>query len=293
LKRRSFKAIQQVYEEVARYDFLLNRIGTAGISLLVVSLAATGIVIIVVYTESQISSISESIIEKKVNVVKVLASRASFRLSDAATILRISSSLPQIASRPNASLIDENLHGVPQSSEVDKRFVAKIIMEEYPNFDTVSFLLTNGDLYLVEPFESQKNVTLKNFAFRDYYKGVVATNKPYLSQIFRSNATGHIISAIAVPVHEKINGSFIGIWLGALGLKDMSQAIQELDVSNELVEYVDHRGRQAQIYVYLARLGHDNVQVFLELSNFVSSNQYGLFVGSTLHMLLILSRIFI
>ena len=36
-----FDVIQQVYEEVARYNFLLNRIGTAGISLLVGALAAT------------------------------------------------------------------------------------------------------------------------------------------------------------------------------------------------------------------------------------------------------------
>ena len=81
------------------------------------------------------------------------------------TILKISGNLPQIASRPNASLIVENLKGVPQNAEADKRFVAKTIMEEYPNFDTVSFLLPNGDLYLVEPFESQKNVTLKEFCF--------------------------------------------------------------------------------------------------------------------------------
>lgn len=200
--------------------------------------------IIVLYTQSQISLISERIIEKKVNQVDVLASRASLRFADAATILRISSHLPQIASRPNASLIVENFKGVPQNAEADKRFVAKTTMEEYPNFDTVSFLLPNGDLYLVEPFESQKNVTLKNFAFRDYYKGVIATDKPYLSQIIQSNATGHSIAAIAVPVHDKINGSFIGIWIGALNLKDMSQAVHELSMRNELVAYVDHRGHQ-------------------------------------------------
>ena len=200
--------------------------------------------IIVLHTESQIRLISESIIEKKVNEVNVLASRASLRLADAATILQISSNLPQIATSPNASLIIENLRGVPQNTESEKRFIAKTIMKEYPNFDTVSFLLTNGNLYLVEPFESQKNVTLKNFAFRDYYKGVIATEKPYLSQIIKSNATGHTIAAIAVPVHDKINGSFIGIWIGALNLKDMSQAVHELSMSSELVAYIDHRGHQ-------------------------------------------------
>ena len=236
---------------------MLNRIGTAGISLLVAALAALGIFIIVLYTESQIRSISESIIEKKVNEVNVLASRASLRLADAATILRISSSLPQIASKPNASLVDENFHGVSQNAETDKRFVAQTILKEYPNFETVSFMLPNGDLYFVEPFESQKNVTLKNFAFRDYYKGVIATDKPYLSKVFRSNATGHIISVIAVPVHDKINGSFIGIWIGALNLKDMSQAVRESSTSNELITYVDHQGHQVV---------SNNEKEFLELT---------------------------
>jgi signal transduction histidine kinase len=224
---------------------------------LVAALAALGIFVIVLYTESQISSISESIIEKRVSEVNVLASRASLRLSDAATMLRISSKLSQIASIPNASLVDENLHGVSQNAEADKRFVAETIMEEYPNFETVSFILPNGDIYLVEPYESQKNITLKNFAFRDYYKGVIATDKPYLSQVIRSNATGHIISAIAVPVHDQINGSLVGIWIGALNLKDMSQALHELAVSNELVAYVDQHGHQVV---------SNNAKEFLELT---------------------------
>ena len=227
-----------------RYDFVLIRFGTAGISLLVLALAALGILIIVLYSESQIRSVTDSIIEKKVNEVNVLASRASLRLSDAATILKISKDLPQITSKPNASLIVEKLNGVPLNAEADKRFVAKTIMKEYPNFDTVSFLLTNGDLYLVEPFESQKSATLKKFAFRDYYKGVIATDKPYLSQVIISNATGHTVSVIAIPVHNQANGSFIGILLGALNLKDMSEALHELGRNSEIVTYVDHRGHK-------------------------------------------------
>jgi signal transduction histidine kinase len=240
---------------------------------LVVALAALGILIIVLYTQSQISLISKSIIEKKLNQVDVLASRASLRLADAATILRINSNLPQIASRPNASLIVKSLNGVPQNAEVDKRFVAQTIMEEYPNFDTVSFLLPNGDLYLVEPFESQKNVTLKNFAFRDYYKGVIATDKPYLSQIIKSNATGHTIAAIAIPVHDKINGSFIGIWIGALNLKDMSQAVHDLTMSNEIIAYVDHLGHQvvSNNEKEFFEMTHGNASFVLEkLTGFIS-----------------------
>ncbi len=84
--------------------------------------------------------------------------------------------------------------------EVGKRIVAKNIMQHYPNFETVSFLLANGDAYMIEPYELQKNITIKNFAFRDYYKGVIGSGKPYLGEIIRSNATGHVVSVLAVPV---------------------------------------------------------------------------------------------
>lgn len=110
------------------------------------ALAALGILIIVIYTESQIGLFSDNIIEKKVNGVNVLASKASLRLSDAVTILNITGSLPQITSAPNLSLIEENLHGIPQYAEPEKRDVAKIILRDYPNFETVSLLLANGDV---------------------------------------------------------------------------------------------------------------------------------------------------
>jgi len=142
------------------------------------------------------------------------------------------------------SLITEGSHGVPKSQELGKRLVAKNIMQHYPNFETVSFLLANGDVYFIEPYESQTNVTLKNFAFRDYYKGVIATDKPYLSQAIRSYATGHIVSAIAVPVHDATNGSFNGIWIGALDLKDISKVLHDLIPSTELVAYIDQHGQK-------------------------------------------------
>ena len=120
------------------------------------ALAALGILIIVIYTESQIGLFSDNIIEKKVNGVNVLASKASLRLSDAVTILNITGSLPQITSAPNLSLIEENLHGIPRYAEPEKRDVAKIILRDYPNFETVSLLLANGDVYFIDPMKAKK-----------------------------------------------------------------------------------------------------------------------------------------
>ena len=202
------------------------------------------IIIILTFTEIQSRIISANIIEKKISEVNVLASRTSLRLTDAATILVITSNLSQVTTTPNMSLITEDSHGIPKNEDMDKRMIARNIMQSYPNFETVSFLLPNGDLYFLEPYESQKNLTLKNFAFRDYYKGVITTGKPYLSQAIRSNATGHIVSAIAAPVHDAMNGSLSGIWIGALNLKDISQVLHDQVPSTEIVAYVDQKGRK-------------------------------------------------
>ena len=202
------------------------------------------IVIILTFTEIQSQIISANIIEKKVSEVNVLASRTSLRLIDAPTILAITSNLSHVTTTPNMSLISEDSHGVPKNEEKDKRMIARNIMLHYPNFETISFLLANGDIYFLEPYESQKNLTLKNFAFRDYYKGVIATGKPFLSQAIRSNATGHIVSAIAVPVHNAMNGSLSGIWIGALNLKDIGQILHDQVPNTEIVTYVDQKGQK-------------------------------------------------
>jgi signal transduction histidine kinase len=220
------------------------RLGITRISLLIAALAIVAIVIILTFTEIQSQIISANIIEKKVSEVNVLASRTSLRLIDAATILAITSNLSHVTTTPNMSLISEDSHGVPKNEEIDKRMIARNIMLHYPNFETISFLLANGDIYFLEPYESQKNLTLKNFAFRDYYKGVIATGKPYLSQAIRSNATGHIVSAVAVPVHNAMNGSLSGIWIGALNLKDISQVLHDQVPNTEIVTYVDQKGQK-------------------------------------------------
>ena len=223
---------------------MLKSSGIIGISLLIAALAIIAIIIIIVFTETQSAIISSNIIEKKVSEVSVLASRTSIRLTDAATILEITSNLPQVAKPTNVSLINQNENGVPENQETEKRSLARSLMRYYPNFETISLLLPNGDLYFIEPFESQKNTTLKNFAFRDYYKGVMATDKSYLSEAIRSNATGHIVSVIAVPIHNPANGSLIGIWIGAIDLSDISKVLRDQISSSELVAYLDQHGQK-------------------------------------------------
>lgn len=196
------------------------------------------------FTELQIQNTRDQIINAKVNEVNVLGSRTSLRLTDAATILKIASSSPQFTRLPNLSLLSSSSVGVPENQEVARRTIAKNIMQHYPNFETIGFLQANGDLYLLEPFRAQKNVTLRNFAFRDYYRGIIESQEPYLSEVIRSNATGHTVAALAVPVFYPNNGSLIGILVGALDLKDISAALKEVSSGTEIVSYLDHLGQE-------------------------------------------------
>lgn len=211
----------------------------------IAALAAVAIIIIIAFTESQSSIISTNTIEKKISETNVLASRTSVRINDAVSLLEITGKLPVVSTPANSSLVNEDIHGVPVNQEGEKRSLARLIMRYYPNFETISFLLPNGDVYLVEPFSSQKNITVKNFAFRDYYKQVISTDKPYLSNAIRYNATGHTASAIAVPVHGASTSSgILGIWVGALDLKDISRALHDQIPSSELVVYFDQSGQR-------------------------------------------------
>ena len=44
----------------------------------------------------------------------------------------------------------------------------------------VVFIMPNGDIYFDEPYSIQQTLTNNQFAFRDYFQGVIRTNDTYL-----------------------------------------------------------------------------------------------------------------
>ena len=91
--------------------------------------------------------------------------------------LQIASSLPQILQPPNINLIDPKVNGIPEDAIIEKRKIAKILLDQFNEFSSIVFLLNNGDVYFDEPFERQLNLTTNNPSFRDYYQMVVETKK--------------------------------------------------------------------------------------------------------------------
>jgi Cache domain len=152
------------------------------------------------------------------------------KVTKLATALQIASSLPQILQPPDINLIDSKINGIPEDADIEKRKIAKILLDQFEFFSVV-FLLNNGDVYFDEPFERQLNRTITNLSFRDYYQAVEQTKKTYLSDAIISITTGRNLAVIATPVINKEN-EMTGILLGALNFNNYDKFLQSLNLQN-------------------------------------------------------------
>lgn len=213
---------------------------------LIVILCSGGVLTIgtnVYLTNIMIDNQINEITRTKSNQVEILADDAQLRIDKVASALQTTSNLPALTTVTNASLISNNLHGIPSSAEQEKRQIAKQLLSSYGELDYVFFLLPNGDMYFLEPFDQQVNLTLNNFAFRDYYKGLMSTHAQYLSEAYVSNNNNHLVAAIATPVYSQTNHALLGIWVGTLNLRAMDESLGTIVLGkNANIIYVDQNG---------------------------------------------------
>src|SRR5918994_1773776 len=153
------------------------------------------------------------------------------KVTKLATALQIASSLPQILQPPDVNLIDPKVKGIPEDADIEKRKIAKILMDQFNEFSSFVFLLNNGDVYFDEPFERQLNLTTNNLSFRDYYQVVNHTKKTYLSDAILSKASGRNLAVIATPVINKEN-DMMGILLGTIDFNNYDKFLQSLNSQN-------------------------------------------------------------
>lgn len=179
-------------------------------------------------------------------IVNILANELETRINKSGAILEITSRLPEVNSAPFASSISPELHGIPRDADMPKRQVAQDILNTDKDFEVIYFLMPNGDMYLVEPYSRQENLTTNNFAFRDYYKGAVDTGDTYLSDILISASTGRPQANIAVPIYSENNGTLVGLLGGGLNITMLSNSLQSLNLTNNNghVVYVDKQGQK-------------------------------------------------
>ena len=170
---------------------------------------------------------NSSLLNELENIKNILESK----VTKLATALQIASSLPQILQPPDINLIDSKVKGIPEDADIEKRKIAKILMEQFKEFSSIDFLLNNGDIYFDEPFQDQLNRTVTNLAFRDYYHAVVQTKKTYLSDAIISKTTGRNLAVIATPVINNEN-NMTGILLGTINFNNYDEFLQSHNLQN-------------------------------------------------------------
>lgn len=178
-------------------------------------------------------------------LAKILSGNLVNYLNESASILEITSMIPEVSNAQYADKINSSLHGISDSYDVEKRQIADSILKHIDTFEAITFLLPNGDMYMEEPYDRQLRLSRDNFAFRDYYQGAINTKQAFLGDVIVSSSTGEKVALISVPIYLNKDPSLLGIWGGTLNLSKFNNMLQSLSLPNDLrVVYMDSNGQK-------------------------------------------------
>src|SRR6266850_6567716 len=233
-----------------------------GILFILVATSVALLVTIVLYSQEQIRQQSSIIETERIVKVDQLASRIDLIITNAEKILENAAKDENIKSFPQISSIDKRLHGIPESVDKEKRIVIRNILSTYQDFETVGYILPNGDIYFVEPYNLQKTLSVSNVSFRDYHKAVMATHDIYVGSIIVSAATNHPVATIAVPIFSK-NSSMVGMLTSGVDLQTIQKRLQELNsYASERILVVDNN---KALVADSAGAGNESSQILREI----------------------------
>jgi hypothetical protein len=190
----------------------------------------------------------QSIISNKILEVRLFADSLGNRLNKTASILQVTSKLPQVRNVSSSNLISYALHGIPNNADLPKRSVAKDILAADRDIPVIFFNMPDGAFYFEEPYSNQQNLTRDNVAFREFFKGAIDTHNTFLSGVFISDSLGIRETAITVPIYSSANNSgssLVGVWGAALALHGFDKSLQMLNLTNnERILYLDQHGQK-------------------------------------------------
>jgi len=192
----------------------------------------------------EIKNDEKFIIESKINVIDLISSQYELRMNYIVNIVELASKRPEIikgATFPDS--ISEELRGIPQNMEPEMRQIAKDMLEQNFFFSYFFYVVSDGDMYFLEPFEEQLDLKWLNYSFRDWYKGATSTGVTYLSEVYVSAANYLNVIAIAVPMFDE-DEEFIGIFAGTVDLYPIEESFQQLQLGDgEYLIIVDQNNR--------------------------------------------------
>ena len=189
----------------------------------------------------------------KVTMLSLFANWISDKIPRAVDDLEISSRYETIRNVPFLMNVSRDINGIPSNLDLDKRNLAKDILQRNKDIASIFFVLPNGDIYMGEPYRDQEQLPRINFADREWYKGVVKNNQTYISSIFLSASINAPAIAIAVPVyslksdlHSQTDSSLLnGYWVGIINLRSLEDLFKSLSADDQdQFILVDHNGTE-------------------------------------------------
>jgi hypothetical protein len=63
------------------------------------------------------------------------------KVTKLATALQIASNIPQILQPPDISLIDSKVNGIPEDADIEKRKIAKTLLDQFNEFSSIVFFI--------------------------------------------------------------------------------------------------------------------------------------------------------
>ncbi len=165
------------------------------------------------------------------NDLYLLADSIENRLEKVSAVLKLTGKLPEMR---HTSFFSSHFNlftnGIPSNADMEKRQIAKFLLSEYhEDIVSVLFLMPNGTVYMLEPYERQLNLTTSDLSFRDYYIGAINTKDAFLGNVITSASSGLKQAQLAVPVFDSEDNN-------TLSLKGILAAGLNFEVFNEMLQ---------------------------------------------------------
>jgi hypothetical protein len=182
--------------------------------------------------------------ESQAGQLLVLSKAVSQEIDSSIAVLGASSQQPEVRRADSVSLISTAQMGIPMDADGEKRAVAQEILAQNQDFASIFFLTPEGNLYMGEPFDQQKQLPRLNYSDRDWYLGAVRTNDAYVSSVFMSAAINRPAIAIAIPVYvEEGSDQLSGYWVAIIKLEEIENTLRQSVLGNQSrIVLVDHTG---------------------------------------------------
>jgi signal transduction histidine kinase len=215
------------------------------IPVIVISSVVIVTIIAFAFAQAQVERSYSEVLQSKQLKLELIVNSLELRIEDATKMLKQAATQNEVKNVMYASSVNEEFMGIPPDTDEAKRLAAQNIRTIYQDFETVAFILPNGDIYFVEPYEAQKNLPRLNFAFREWYQGVISNGDTHIGEAVVSAATGHRVVPIAVAVYSenKDNHALTGILVGALDMNVVERELREGELGrNEYILIADNKG---------------------------------------------------